>query len=50
MLEDEKQNRGISKKFSDKWSTREVIDILNSRLYREVAAGSRKRHDISSMW
>ena len=36
ILEDKEQNRDISREVNDKWSTREVLDIFDSRLYHKV--------------
>jgi len=41
MLEDEEQDRGTSRKFDDKQSTREGVDILNSGLYHQVTICNR---------
>ena len=44
MLENEKLNRGTSREVNDKWSTREVMDIFDSRLYHKVAISSKKEY------
>ena len=43
MLKNEKQNRGTNREVNDKWSTKEAVDVSNSRLYYKIAIMSRTK-------
>ena len=50
MSENKKSDRDTNREVDDKWSTREAIDIFNSRYYHKVTVSSRKGYDLSSLW
>ena len=49
MLDDEEYDKGLSRKFDDKWDTEEAINILDNRLYHKVAISSKKKCNNSNV-
>ena len=49
MLDDEEYDKGLSRKFDDKWDTEEAINILDNRLYHKAVISGRKKYDNSNV-
>ena len=49
MSENKGLNRETSREVDNKWSTREAVDIFDSKLYYKVAISSREKCNPSSL-
>jgi len=48
--ENKELNRDTSREVDNKWSTREAVNIFDSKLYYKVVISSREKYNSSSLW